>query len=120
MNGALPAGMPTSTLNIWAPPIPARFIASRSAVMPSLELLPLHQCHHVWGWAECGGLAKLFARSSGAATAALPAAAPITARMAAVLAFILIAPLRIGLLPSLVGLPNGISTSGADGSAPSN
>src|SRR5437763_2051731 len=118
MNGALPAGMPTSTLNVWAPPIPTRFIASRSAVMPSLELLPLHQCHHVWGWAECGGLAKLFARSSGAAIAALPAAAPITARMAP--AFILIAPLRIGLLPSLVGLPNGFSARCAECSAPSN
>src|SRR5262245_8725428 len=49
MKGVGPAGMSTSTLKICAPPIPALFMASRSAVIPSLEIFPLHQCHQVWG-----------------------------------------------------------------------
>src|SRR5437016_5333335 len=37
-----------------------RFIASRSAVIPSLLTLPLTQCHHVRGRADCGGFTKPF------------------------------------------------------------
>ena len=56
MKGTLPAGTPCSTLKICAPPRPIRFIASRSAVIPSLLMLPLFQCHHVCGLARSGGL----------------------------------------------------------------
>ena len=33
-------------------------MASRSAVMPSFVTLPFIQCHHVCGFASCGGLRK--------------------------------------------------------------
>jgi len=69
MNGAGPAGMSSSTLKICAPLMPTRFIASKSAVMPSLVMLPFIQCHQVWGLAESGGWMKLLARSSSCARA---------------------------------------------------
>jgi hypothetical protein len=47
-----------------APPMPTRFIASRSAVMPSLLMLPLIQNQKTQGRAEGGGAAKFFAKSS--------------------------------------------------------
>ena len=47
-----------STLKHWAPPTPIRFIASRSAVMPSFDTFPLTQCHQVRVLAESGGLAN--------------------------------------------------------------
>src|SRR5437867_3033599 len=62
-----PGGMDSETLKIWAPPRPICFMASRSAVMPSLVMLPFIQCHQVWGRAWAGGLAKPEARSGCAA-----------------------------------------------------
>jgi hypothetical protein len=38
------------------PPMPTRFIHSRSIVMPSLVTLLIVQCHHVRGLAESGGV----------------------------------------------------------------
>jgi len=43
---------------IVAPPMPTRFICSRSAVIPALETLPFTQCHQVCGLAESGGFLK--------------------------------------------------------------
>src|ERR1043166_1387844 len=56
--------MPCETVNIWAPPMPTCFIASRSAVKPSFVTLPSIQCHQVWGFAEAGGLRKPSTRGS--------------------------------------------------------
>ena len=39
-------------------------IASRSAVIPSRVTFPAIQCHHTCGFADAGGLANPFARSS--------------------------------------------------------
>ena len=58
VGGVFPIGIPTSTLNIWAPPMPIFFIASRSAVIPALLMFPLIQCHQVCGLAEFGGFTK--------------------------------------------------------------
>ena len=65
-----PRGMPESTFTMVAPPRPICFIASRSAVMPSLVMLPFIQCHHVCGLAESGGLRKPEASGSAGAAAA--------------------------------------------------
>ncbi len=62
-----PSGMLSDTLKIWAPPSPIRFIASRSAVIPSRVMFPFIQCHQVWGRADAGGLWNPAARSSCAA-----------------------------------------------------
>ena len=43
MKSAGPTGAPWSTSMISTPPMPTRFIASRSAVMPLLVMLPLSQ-----------------------------------------------------------------------------
>src|SRR5262245_7278650 len=40
---------PEATSANWKPPMPARFIHSRSLVMPSLVTLLLVQCHQVLG-----------------------------------------------------------------------
>ena len=49
--------------------MPTRFIASRSAVMPSFVMLPFIQCHQVCGLAESGGAAKPRASSSAGSAA---------------------------------------------------
>ena len=46
------------------PPIPALFIASRSAVIPGFETLPFTQCHQTCGFAEAGGWTKEIDRGS--------------------------------------------------------
>jgi hypothetical protein len=40
---------------INTPPMPTRFIASRSAVMPLLLMLPFNQNQYTQGLAEAGG-----------------------------------------------------------------
>ena len=50
--------LPEETSAICMPPIPTRFIHSRSLVIPSLVTLPPVQCHHVRGLAESGGFWK--------------------------------------------------------------
>src|ERR1051325_9556217 len=47
---------------IATPPMPTRFIASRSAVMPLLVILPLSQNQNTQGRAESGGWRKFFSR----------------------------------------------------------
>ena len=44
--------------------MPTRFIASRSAVIPSRVMLLFSQNQYTQGRAESGGLTKLFAKSS--------------------------------------------------------
>ena len=56
---------------IVAPPRPARFIASRSFVMPAREMLLSIQCHHVRGRDSAGGSANPSANAS--APHAIPA-----------------------------------------------
>jgi len=46
----------------WKPPIPTRFIHSKSALMPCLVMLPFIQCHQTRGLALSGGFRK-FCRS---------------------------------------------------------
>src|SRR5262249_46832547 len=46
---------PEATSASMNPAMPARFIHSRSLVMPSLVTFPCVQCHHVRGRAESGG-----------------------------------------------------------------
>jgi len=43
---------PDATSANWNPAMPARFIHSKSLVMPSLLTFPCVQCHHVRGRAE--------------------------------------------------------------------
>jgi hypothetical protein len=66
-----PARMPQSTLKICAPPMPTRFMASRSAVMPSRVTFPFIQCHQVCGLAESGGSRKPVSSESTVARAAV-------------------------------------------------
>src|SRR5688572_23052841 len=42
-------------------------MASRSALIPSLEMLPLFQCHHVSGRASAGGFPNPASKLSGSA-----------------------------------------------------
>ena len=63
-NSMRPAGMPSETSKICAPPMPAFAMASRSAVMPAFVTLPFIQCHHTCGRAEAGGSAKPSSRAS--------------------------------------------------------
>jgi hypothetical protein len=48
------------------PPSPTRFIASKSAVMPSRVRFPFSQNPYAHGLAESGGVIKLFFKSSAA------------------------------------------------------
>src|ERR1019366_3350744 len=50
--------LPEETSARCIPPMPTRFIHSRSLVMPSLVTLPPVQCHQVRGLAESGGFWK--------------------------------------------------------------
>src|SRR5438876_5137771 len=50
-----PLGVPWSTSIIATPPMPTRFIASRSAVIPLLVTLPLSQNQNTQGRAVSGG-----------------------------------------------------------------
>ena len=50
-------------LKTSALPMPTRCIASRSAVMPALVMLPSIQCHQMSALAEAGGAAKYFSSS---------------------------------------------------------
>ena len=51
-----PGGISHPASKRCTPPSPASAIASKSAVMPSLETFPFIQCHHVCGLASRGGL----------------------------------------------------------------
>ena len=55
------------------PPIPARFIASRSAVIPGFETLPFTQCHQTCGFADAGGWTKELTRGSAVCCASVGA-----------------------------------------------
>jgi hypothetical protein len=50
-----------------SPHDPIRFIASRSAVMPSLVVVPSSQCHQVNGLAESGEERNSFSNATGSA-----------------------------------------------------
>jgi hypothetical protein len=54
--GAMVFGFATSMIS--TPPMPTRFIASKSAVMPSLEIFPLIQNQYAHGLAASGGYRK--------------------------------------------------------------
>ena len=69
-NSTWPAGMPSETSKICAPPMPAFAMASRSAVMPAFVTLPFIQCHHTCGRAEAGGWTKPSSRASPPSAAA--------------------------------------------------
>src|SRR5205085_7440088 len=58
-----PFGAPWSTSMMTTPPIPARCIASKSAVMPLLETLPASQNQNTQGRAEGGGCRKFCSRA---------------------------------------------------------
>ena len=53
-------------LNRYAPPSPARWMASQSAVIPSRVTFPSSQCHQVSGLASAGGRENRSASSSAA------------------------------------------------------
>src|SRR5215467_2801721 len=48
-------GVVSEASKFWKPPMPTRFIHSRSSLMPSLVMLPFIQCHQTRGLAELGG-----------------------------------------------------------------
>src|SRR5580700_305099 len=73
MNGTLPRGMPQSRFTTVAPPRPICFIASRSAVIPSLVMFPFIHCHQVCGLADSGGLRKPVSNESASAVNAVRA-----------------------------------------------
>src|SRR6201996_1440346 len=64
MKITLPRGISQSRFTTVAPPRPICFIASKSAVMPSLVMLPFIHCHHVCGLADSGGLRKTVSNGS--------------------------------------------------------
>src|SRR5579871_190155 len=66
-------GVCRAASKFWNPPSPARCIHSRSAVMPSLLMLPFIQCHQTRGRAPLGGFSKPLRRAS---AEACPQAAP--------------------------------------------
>ena len=68
-NRTFPSGMPVGTSKMYAPPTPARAIASRSAVMPSLVTFPFIQCHHTCDRADGGGRTKPLRSASDAISA---------------------------------------------------
>ncbi len=72
MTGTGPAGMPASTSMKIAPPMPARFIASKSAVIPSRLRLPFATNQYTQGRVSSGGLRNWasVAASGGSAAAA--------------------------------------------------
>ncbi len=70
-----PSGISHPASKICAPPSPIAFIASRSAVMPSLETFPFIQCHQVCGLAEFGGFSNPFCSSADVTQNADPASA---------------------------------------------
>ena len=60
-----PFGMPVPASKLTTPPSPARFIASRSSVIPSRVTCPFIQNQSAQGRAESGGSRKRAARSAG-------------------------------------------------------
>src|ERR1019366_7661394 len=68
--------LPEETSARCMPPMPTRFIHSRSLVMPSLVTLPPVQCHQVRGLAESGGFWKPCSSGSPGACAHNRASSP--------------------------------------------
>jgi hypothetical protein len=62
--------------------MPARFIASRSAVMPLLDMFPSSGNQYTHGRADGGGAAKFLAKSS--ATDTVPASAQSAVNMTSI------------------------------------
>src|SRR5688572_17449206 len=72
-------GVPSEPSNICIPPIPTRFIHSRSAVIPSRVTLPFIQCHQTRGLASSGGVRAARSRAEVDCANALGVATAIAA-----------------------------------------
>src|SRR4029077_10977484 len=59
-------GVVNDASKFWKPPMPTRFIHSKSSLIPSLVMLPFIQCHHTRGLAEFGGFLNPSSREAGA------------------------------------------------------
>src|SRR5215472_7670339 len=67
-------GVVSEASKFWKPPMPTRFIHSRSSLMPSLVMLPFIQCHQTRGLAELGGFLNPSSRDAGVFCATVDAA----------------------------------------------
>src|SRR5260221_8391067 len=114
---------PMLASNCWTPPMPTRFIHSRSRVIPSRVTLPFIQCHHTRGRAASGGSLKPWARESSAARTTAgggqsvwpsSATSPISATKRVVRSPVLFIPRPPSCRPSLCGRIGRTVLAGAD------